>query len=51
MPAFKCADVASRYLATSVANDSYTQPNGGTWHNPTTILSPKLLRLNFTINY
>ena len=30
---------------------SYTQPNGGTWLNPNSILSPRFARLNFTINY
>jgi hypothetical protein len=33
------------------SNYSYTQPNGGTWHNPTTILAPRFVRLNFTLNY
>ena len=30
---------------------SYTAPNGGTWANPTTILGPRFVRLNFTLNY
>ena len=30
---------------------SYTQPNGGTWQNPNSILPPRFARLNFTINY
>jgi hypothetical protein len=30
---------------------SYAQPNGGTWLNPTSILAPRFVRLNFTINY
>jgi len=30
---------------------SYTQPNGGTWGNPTNIYSPRFVRLNFTVNY
>jgi hypothetical protein len=30
---------------------SYTAANGGTWHNPTTILGPRFMRLNFTLNY
>ena len=29
----------------------YTQPNGGTWLNPNSILPPRFARLNFTINY
>ena len=30
---------------------SYTAANGGTWDNPTTILGPRFMRLNFTLNY
>jgi hypothetical protein len=30
---------------------SYTQANGGTWQNPTSILAPRFVRLNFTVNY
>ena len=30
---------------------SYTQANGGSWLNPTSILSPRFARFNFTINY
>jgi len=30
---------------------SYTVPNGGTWNNPTTILGPRFMRFNFTLNY
>ena len=33
------------------ATYSYTQPNGGTWQNPNSILPPRFARLNFTINY
>ncbi len=33
------------------SNYSYTQPNGGTWLNPNSILPPRFARLNFTINY
>jgi hypothetical protein len=33
------------------ANYSYTQPNGGTWLNPNSILPPRFARFNFTINY
>ncbi|MEP7306353.1 MAG: hypothetical protein ABJA98_12620 [Acidobacteriota bacterium] len=30
---------------------SYTAANGGTWFNPTTILGPRFMRFNFTLNY
>jgi hypothetical protein len=30
---------------------SFTAANGGTWNNPTTILAPRFVRLNFTLNY
>jgi hypothetical protein len=30
---------------------SFTQPNGGSWQNPTSVLAPRFARLNFTINY
>jgi hypothetical protein len=30
---------------------SYTQPNGGTWQNPNSILPPRFARFNFTLNY
>jgi len=33
------------------SNYSYTQPNGGTWQNPNSILPPRFARLNFTVNY
>jgi carboxypeptidase family protein len=33
------------------SNYSYTDPNGGTWQNPNSILPPRFARLNFTINY
>ena len=41
----------SNYALTYDSNYSYTQPNGGTWLNPTSILSPRFARFNFTINY
>jgi hypothetical protein len=41
----------SNYATAYESNYSYTQPNGGTWHNPTTILAPRFVRLNFTLNY
>jgi hypothetical protein len=30
---------------------SYTQPNGGTWGNPTTIYTPRFVRFNITVSY
>ncbi len=30
---------------------SFTQPNGGTWNNPTTVYNPRFVRLNFTVNF
>jgi hypothetical protein len=30
---------------------AYVAPNGGTWANPTTILGPRFMRFNFTLNY
>ena len=30
---------------------AYGVPNGGTWLNPTTILGPRFVRLNFTFNF
>ena len=30
---------------------AYGVANGGTWNNPTTILAPRFVRLNFTLNY
>jgi hypothetical protein len=30
---------------------SFTQPNGGTWNNPTAIYNPRFVRLNFTVNF
>ena len=41
----------SNYALTYESNYSYTQPNGGTWLNPTSILSPRFARFNITINY
>ena len=29
----------------------YTAPHGGTWLNPTTILTPRFARLNVTFNF
>jgi hypothetical protein len=41
----------SNYALGYESNYSYTQPNGGTWLNPNSILPPRFARLNFTINY
>jgi hypothetical protein len=41
----------SNYALTYETNYSYTQPNGGTWLNPTSILAPRFARFNVTINY
>jgi hypothetical protein len=32
-------------------NYSFTQPNGGTWNNPTAVYAPRFVRLNFTVNF
>jgi len=38
--------------ATSFENTySFTQPNGGTWGNPTAVYAPRFVRLNFTVNF
>jgi len=29
----------------------YDAPNGGTWNNPTTVFTPRFVRLNFTVNF
>jgi hypothetical protein len=46
----------SNLLNTNYANSyettyAYNQPNGGTWGNPATIIGPRFVRLNFTLNY
>jgi hypothetical protein len=41
----------SNYALSYETTYSYTQPNGGTWLNPTSILSPRFARFNITINY
>jgi len=41
----------SNYALGYESNYSYTQANGGTWNNPTSILSPRFARFNVTINY
>ena len=29
----------------------YGPPNGGTWNNPTTVVTPRFVRLNATLNF
>jgi hypothetical protein len=41
----------SNYALTYDSNYSFTQSNGGTWLNPTSILSPRFARFNITVNY
>jgi hypothetical protein len=41
----------SNYALGYESNYGYGLPNGGAWNNPTSILSPRFARLNFTINY
>ncbi len=41
----------TNYATAYQSTYSYTQPNGGTWNNPTTIYSPRFVRLNFTVNF
>jgi hypothetical protein len=41
----------SNYALAYETNYSYTQSSGGSWLNPTSILSPRFARLNITINY
>ncbi len=41
----------TNYATAYESQYSYTAPNGGTWNNPTTILGPRFMRLNFTLNY
>ena len=41
----------SNYALGYDSNYSLTQPNGGTWLNPTSILSPRFARFNITVNY
>ena len=38
---------------TTVYEDTYsfTEPNGGTWNQPTSIYPPRFIRLNFTVNF
>ena len=41
----------SNYALGYESNYSYTQPNGGTWQNPNSILPPRFARFNLTVNY
>ena len=41
----------TNYATAYESQYSYTAANGGTWDNPTTILGPRFVRLNFTLNY
>jgi hypothetical protein len=41
----------TNYALTYEGTYSYTQPNGGTWQNPTSILAPRFARFNITVNY
>ena len=41
----------SNYALSYETAYSYTDPGGGTWLNPTSILSPRFARFNVTINY
>jgi hypothetical protein len=41
----------SNYALAYETTYSYTQPDGGTWLNPTSILSPRFARFNITVSY
>jgi hypothetical protein len=41
----------TNYATSYQGTYSYTQPNGGTWANPTAIYAPRFVRLNFTVNF
>jgi hypothetical protein len=41
----------TNYATAYESQYSFTAANGGTWNNPTTILAPRFVRLNFTLNY
>ena len=41
----------TNYGTTYETQYAYGVANGGTWFNPTTILAPRFVRLNFTLNY
>ena len=41
----------TNYATTYETQYAYAVANGGTWNNPTAILGPRFVRLNFTFNY
>ena len=41
----------SNYATVYESHYSYTQPNGGTWLNPTSILPPRFARFNVTFSF
>ena len=41
----------TNYATSYQSTYSYTEPNGGSWNNPTAIYSPRFVRLNFTVNF
>jgi hypothetical protein len=41
----------TNYTTTYASTYSLTDPNGGTWNNPTAIYPPRFVRLNFTVNF
>jgi len=41
----------TNYATTYQSTYSYTQPNGGTWNDPTAVYPPRFVRLNFTVNF
>jgi hypothetical protein len=41
----------NNYATTYDNTYQYNTPRGGTWNNPTAILGPRFVRLNFTVNF
>ena len=41
----------TNHATTFENNYQYGQPEGGTWNNPTVVVSPRFMRLNFTFNF
>jgi len=41
----------TNYTTTYENTYSFTEPNGGTWNQPTAIYPPRFIRLNFTVNF
>jgi hypothetical protein len=41
----------SNYALDFESSYNFTQPNGGSWLNPTSILPPRFARFNITVNY